>query len=101
VHQTITKYFNIRLHGDTFTHKSFTINRLQAKKHAVKAEKRKLAECALRAREKAAERLRRRRRRLSENGLLFTESAQLWQESPPVSPPPSYFQSLAYANNFT
>lgn len=48
--QIITKNFNTRLRGESFTRNRLQINRLQAKGEEVKAEKRKLAERALRAR---------------------------------------------------
>ena len=44
--QMITKNFNTRLRGESFTRNRLQINRLQAKGEEVKAEKRKLAECA-------------------------------------------------------
>ena len=46
VPQMITKNFNTRLHDESFTHIHLIISRLKAKAHAVKEEKRKLAECA-------------------------------------------------------
>ena len=42
----IIKNFNTRLRGESFTRNRLQINRLQAKGEEVKAEKRKLAECA-------------------------------------------------------
>jgi hypothetical protein len=42
----ITKIFNTRLRGESFTHNLLTISRLKAKNRAVKAEKRKLVEFA-------------------------------------------------------
>lgn len=48
----ITKIFNTRLRGESFTHNLLTISRLKAKNRAVKAEKRKLVEFARNARAK-------------------------------------------------